>query len=261
MKNKIKDTLGSSLFIIVILLIVSLFTLMPIINMLILGGIIAYGLIPVAKKFQTKVKYSSIAIILSIIIIIIPLIIIFAYTISVTIDLSYSFINNNQDILSSFSLNQSIDTINSYIPSQMQSSTTYITSTIMEVINDILKLVFGYFVDFIQTLPFVMLQIFVLIFSIFYFTRDGHKIKKYVYSFIPKEKHEFFVNMIKEVKIVLKSIFYGHFFNGFCNRFNSSHRLFYFRVSICNIFRNFNRSLSINTCNWTMAHIYNSIYI
>ncbi|MBZ9571433.1 AI-2E family transporter [Methanobrevibacter sp. TMH8] len=215
MKNKIKDALGSSLFIIAILVIISLFTLMPIVNMLILGGIIAYGLRPVAKKLQTKLKYPSISIILSIILIIIPLILIFAYTISVAITLSYSFISSNQDILNSFSLNNSLDAINTYLPPQMQSSTTTITSTITEVINDILKLVFGYLVNFIQSLPFVMLQIFVLIFSIFYFTKDGHKISEYIYSFIPNEKHEFFSNMINEVKTVLKSIFYGHFLTGF----------------------------------------------
>lgn len=215
MKNKIKDVIGSSLFIIVILLIISLFTLMPILNMLILGGIIAYGLRPIARKLQTKVKYPSISIILSIILIVIPLILLFAYTISVTVDLTYSFITNNQDVLNSFSLNQSIDTVNSYIPSGMQSSTASITSTITGVINDILKLIFGYLVDFIQSLPFVMLQIFVLIFSIFYFTRDGHNIKAYVNSFIPEENQDLFTNMVKEVKTVLKSIFYGHFLTGF----------------------------------------------
>jgi len=188
---------------------------MPILNMLILGGIIAYGLRPIARKLQTKLKYPSISIILSIIIIVIPLILLFAYTISVTVDLTYNFITNNQNIISSFSLNQSIDTLNSYIPSGMQSSTASITSTITGVINDILKLIFGYLVDFIQSLPFVMLQIFVLIFSIFYFARDGHKIKAYVNSFIPQERQGLFINMIKEVKTVLKSIFYGHFLTGF----------------------------------------------
>jgi len=215
MKNEIKDVLGSSLFIIAILLIISLFTLMPILNMLILGGIIAYGLKPIAKKLQAKVKYSSISIILSIIIIIIPLILLFAYTISVTVDLTYSFINNNPNAFSSFSLNQSINALNNYIPFEMQSSTTSIASTITDVINDVLKLVFGYLVDFIRSLPFVMLQMFVLIFSIFYFTRDGHNIKAYVNSFIPKERLALFTNMEKEVKIVLKSIFYGHFLTGF----------------------------------------------
>jgi len=215
MKNNIKDALGSSLFIILILLIISLFTLVPILNMLILGGIIAYGLRPIAKKLQKKVKYPSISIIISIILIVIPLILLFGYTIAVAVDLSYSFISNNHETLSSFSLNQSISGINSHIPIEIQSSTAAITATITEVINDILKLVFGYLVGFIQSLPLVMLQGFVLIFSIFYFTRDGHKLKGYINSFIPEGKEKFFAHMFKEVKIVLKSIFYGHFLTGF----------------------------------------------
>nr|WP_231493803.1 AI-2E family transporter [Methanobrevibacter arboriphilus] len=139
----------------------------------------------------------------------------FAYTISVTIDLSYTFINNNHNILSQISFNQTTSIINSYIPTEMQSSTESITTTITELINDILKLFFGYFIEFVKSLPFVMIQVFVLIFSTFYFARDGYKVKSYVKAVIPKEKHQFFGNMIKEIKTVLKSIFYGHFLTGF----------------------------------------------
>lgn len=139
----------------------------------------------------------------------------FAYTISVTIDLSYTFINNNHNILSQISFNQTTNIINSYIPTEMQSSTESITTTITELINDILKLFFGYFIEFVKSLPFVMIQVFVLIFSTFYFARDGYKVKSYVKALIPKEKHQFFGNMVKEIKTVLKSIFYGHFLTGF----------------------------------------------
>jgi len=214
-KEKIFDTVGSSLFIILILLIISLFTLIPILNMIILGIIIAYGLKPIKNKFQSKLKYPSISIILSIVIVVIPLILLFVYTISVTIDLSYTFINNNHNILNQISLNQTTEIINNYIPAEMQSSTESITTTATELINDILKLFFGYFIDFVKSLPFIMVQIFVLIFSIFYFAKDGYKIKSYIKAFIPEEKHQFFGNMIKEIKIVLKSIFYGHFLTGF----------------------------------------------
>ncbi|WP_331279414.1 AI-2E family transporter [Methanobrevibacter arboriphilus] len=155
------------------------------------------------------------SIILSIVIVVIPLILLFAYTISVTIDLSYTFINNNHNILSQISFNQTTSIINSYIPTEMQSSTESITTTITELINDILKLFFGYFIEFVKSLPFVMIQVFVLIFSTFYFARDGYKVKSYVKAVIPKEKHQFFGNMIKEIKTVLKSIFYGHFLTGF----------------------------------------------
>jgi predicted PurR-regulated permease PerM len=215
MKEKILDTIGSTLFIILILLIISLFTLMPILNMLILGGIIAYGIRPIASKVQSKVKYPSIAIIMSTIIIVIPLILIFAYTILVAVDLSYTFISTNQGALEQISLNQTVNTINSYIPTQMHSSTESITASIAGVINDILRIVLNYFIELVKSLPFVMVQVFVLLFSVFYFARDGYKVKKYVKAFVPEEKKEIFSKMIKEIKTVLKSIFYGHFLTGF----------------------------------------------
>ncbi|WP_052332129.1 hypothetical protein [Methanobrevibacter arboriphilus] len=56
MKEKIFDTIGSSLFIILILLIVSLFTLMPILNMIILGIIIAYGIKPIKISFNLNLN-------------------------------------------------------------------------------------------------------------------------------------------------------------------------------------------------------------
>ena len=211
MKNKLKETIGSSLFIVAILLIISLIVLMPVLNMLLLGAVIAYGIRPIANKIQSKIKFSSISTIISIIIVVIPLILIFAYTILVIIDFSYSFLSSNHI---SLDFNQSVNIINSYLPTEIQSPATVITATINQIINDVLKIVFSYFVDFIKSLPMVMLQIFVLLFSIFYFVRDEHKIKEYLFSFIPEKRKEFFSNMIIEIKIVLKSIFYGHFLTG-----------------------------------------------
>jgi len=211
MKNKLKETIGSSLFILAILLIISLLVLMPVMNMLLLGAVIAYGIRPIANKIQSKIKYSSISTIISIILVVIPLILIFAYAIAVIMDISYSFVSNNQIALD---FNQSENIINSYLPSEIQSSATAITTTIDQIINDAMKMVFSYFLDFIKSLPKVSLQLFVLLFSIFYFARDGEKVKEYLFSFIPKERQEFFSRMIIEVKTVLKSIFYGHFLTG-----------------------------------------------
>lgn len=90
------DIIGSYGFIILVSLTISLFTLMPIVNMLILEGIIAYRLNLMARRIQNKVKYPSISIISSIMVVVILLIIIFACTISVAMDLSYTFISTNQ---------------------------------------------------------------------------------------------------------------------------------------------------------------------
>ena len=211
MKNILKETFGSFLFIIAILLAISLVVLIPVLDMLLLGAMIAYGIRPIAKKIQLKIKFSSISTLISIIIVVIPLILLFAYTISVIMSLSHSFVSSNHI---SIDLNQSPNMINSYLPPEIQSFASAITTMINQIINDGLKMVFSYLVDLIKSLPMVMLQIFVLLFSIFYFVRDGHKIKEYLFPLIPEEKQEFFSHMIGEIKIVLKSIFYGHFLTG-----------------------------------------------
>jgi len=210
MKNKFAETIGSPLFIVGILLIISLIVLTPVLNMLLLGAVLAYGIRPIAKKIQLKIKFSAISTIISIILVVIPLILIFGYTVSVIMDLSYSFVSSNNI---SLDFNQSAN-MTSYLPSEIQPSATAITTTINQIINDGLKMVFSYFLEFIKSLPLVMLKIFVLLFSTFYFAKDGHKIKKYLFSFIPKERQEFFSHMINEIKTVLKSIFYGHFLTG-----------------------------------------------
>jgi predicted PurR-regulated permease PerM len=197
MKNKLKKTIGSSLFIAAILLIISLAVLMPVLNMLLLGAVIAYGIRPLSNKIQSKIKFSSISTIISIIIVVIPLILIFAYTISVIMEFSYSFVSSNHI---SLNLNQYTNIVNKYLPSEIQSSGAVITTTINQIINDTMKIVFNYFLDFVKSLPIIMVKIFVLLSSTFYFVRDGHKIKEYVFSFIPEEREEFFSKMIIEIK-------------------------------------------------------------
>lgn len=213
MKNKFKDMLGSSFFIIIILLAISLITLTPILNMLFLGLVISYGISPIANKIQSKIKFSSISIILSIILVVIPLILVFIYTIFVVFDFSYSFLSTNNS-LTSFNIDKILEVINSYLLTEMHYSSSAITTSITQMLSDGVKLLLSYFVDFIKSLPMIMLQIFVLIFSIYYFTKDGYKLNEYVFSFIPEEKQSYFNRMILEIKLVLKSIFYGHFLTG-----------------------------------------------
>jgi predicted PurR-regulated permease PerM len=207
MKKELKEMIGSSLFLIAILLIISLIVLVPVLNMLLLGAVIAYGIRPISSKIQSKIKFSSISTIISIILIVLPLILIFTYVIYIMMDFSYTFISNN-NISPDF--NQSVNVVNSYLPSGIESS----ASAINQIIFDAMKMVFSYLVGFVKSLPIVMLKLFVLIFSTFYFVRDGHKIKEHLFYLIPKERHEFFTHMIIEIKTVLKSIFYGHFLTG-----------------------------------------------
>ncbi|MDR0900771.1 MAG: AI-2E family transporter [Methanobrevibacter sp.] len=210
MKNKIKNNINSPFIIIGILLIISFLILIPVINMVILGGIIAYGLRPIANKFKSKVKYDSIAISLAIILVLIPLILLLIYSLLSVVDMAYSIMANNYEIATNSTFNAS-DIVNQYLPTELQSSTDSFIVAIEDLIKDIFKMLINYIIELIKSLPMVSLQLFVLIASVYYFTRDGYKVKEYVKSFIPNERHSYFEKMISEIKTVLKSIFYGHF--------------------------------------------------
>ena len=53
----VKNYLTPPILLILFLLIVSLMFIFPVLNMVILGIILAYGVRPVARKIQSKLKY------------------------------------------------------------------------------------------------------------------------------------------------------------------------------------------------------------
>ena len=75
----IKEYLTPPVLLILFLLVVSLMIVFPVLNMIILGAILAYGVRPVARKIQSKLKFPSISILLAMVVILIPLILLIAY--------------------------------------------------------------------------------------------------------------------------------------------------------------------------------------
>ncbi|MDR3063218.1 MAG: AI-2E family transporter, partial [Methanobrevibacter sp.] len=156
-------------------------------------------------------KYNNISIILAVVIILIPLLAILIYFLTIVGQFAYSFLIHYD--VSSFS-SELTSVLQEYLPSSFKNSTNSIILGVGSLINDIFKMVFDYFIDLLKSVPLISLQIFVLMASTFYFTRDGHKINKYIFAFIPESRKLFFKNMIKNIEVVLKSIFYGHFLTG-----------------------------------------------
>ena len=79
METEFKKYLSPPVLLIIFLLAISLVIVFPVLDMVILGAILAYGLRPINKRIQSKVKFPSVSIILSIVLVIIPLILLFAY--------------------------------------------------------------------------------------------------------------------------------------------------------------------------------------
>ena len=165
--------------------------------MVILGAILAYGLRPIAKKIQSKLKFPSVSIILSIILVIIPLILLLAYIIFVITGLISDYI-----LTPKFDFTQ----ISGVIPQNYVD-----VGDFNSIIKDVGKFVMNYMVSLISSLSNIIMSIFILICSTYYFVKDGDNCYEFIKSFIPSESMDFFNKTVESVQNVLKSIFYGHF--------------------------------------------------
>lgn len=205
MKVNIEDYLTPPVLFIIVLLVISLMFIFPVLNMVLLGAILAYIVKPIALKIQSKLKYSSISIILAMIVVLIPLVLLFAYLLfEISTFVSWILANN-----SSFNVDGFISQISTYLPGNIDvgSINSYIESTV----NNLGSYILSYIVKFVGKFANITLDLFILVCSVFYFVRDGDNFLNFVKSFIPDDYKEFFDNTLVSVKDVLRSIFYGHF--------------------------------------------------
>ena len=171
--------------------------------MIVLGAILAYGVRPVALKIQSRIKYSSVSIIIAIIVILIPLILLIGY-LSFEI---YTFVNTILSSNYSLDVDTTMSQIAAYLPVDINSIDSYLNSAI----NHVGTFILNYSVKFFGKFANIILDLFILICSVFYFSRDGDRCLAFIRDFVPNEYNDFFDKTVESVKDVLKSIFYGHF--------------------------------------------------
>ena len=203
MERSFREYLTPPILLIIFLLGLSLFIMMPVMNMVILGAILALGIRPISKIIQKRLKFPSVSIIIAIILVIIPLIALLVYIVLVIAGFVSDFILANPSISN---INQ---TVEQYLP--IDGSTLEISSFIDDGIKQAGKFVLDYIVQFAGKIADLSLDIFVLICSVFYFAKDGDRCFDFIRSFVPQNSMAFFDDTICEIKSVLKSIFYGHF--------------------------------------------------
>lgn len=197
----ITEYMTPPILLILFLLIISLIIIFPVLNMIILGAILAYAIRPVAHKIESKLKFSSVSILLAMIVVIIPLMLLVYYIIFEISAFATWVLANNSDVSSI------INQISVYLPTDANAIGSYIDNAI----NNIGSYVLNYTVKFLSKFANITLDLFILICSVFYFIRDGNNCLEFVKSFIPDDSKQFFDNTIESIKEVLKSIFYGHF--------------------------------------------------
>ena len=210
MFNLTENKYGLHIVIIVILAVLSFFTIAPVLNMILLGAMIAYGVRPVAGKIQTKLKYPSISIILAMIVVVIPLMLLFAYVFWELSNFYAMFIASSAGG-SSVSIEHGIANIVNSLPVDIQFTASNLLNSISLYLQQGLSTLLQSVVTLVKEFSNVILQLFVLFCSIYYFARDGDRVWEYLFAFVPEAHKDFFDKTIDEIANVLKSIFFGHF--------------------------------------------------
>lgn len=203
MEKDLKEYITPPILLILFLLVISLIFIFPVLNMIILGIILAYGIRPVAKRIQSKLKFESISILLAMIVVIIPLILLIAYIVFVISGFLSTFYVSNQN----FDVNTVLSQISYYIPDNPFLN----ENNFVQTIESAGKYVLNYLVSKLGSLANITLDLFVLICSVYYFVKDGDNCYEFIKSFVPDEHMGFFNRTVKSIEDVLKSIFYGHF--------------------------------------------------
>ena len=195
----IKSYMNPPVLLVIFLIVISLMFIFPVLNMILLGAILAYLIRPVANKIQSKLKFSSISILLAMVAVLVPLILLIAY-------ISYEI----SSVITSFLASNYYLELNQFI-SQLPVDINSINSSINSSASEIGKYLLQYTVNFLSKFLNISLDLFILVCSVFYFVRDGDKCLNFVRDFVPDDSKDFFDNTVESVKDVLRSIFYGHF--------------------------------------------------
>jgi predicted PurR-regulated permease PerM len=208
--NLNKMQFSSIIMFIIILTLLSVGILIPILSMVIFGAILAYYVRYICKYIQPHVKYKSLAVFLAIIIISIPILLLLYFTFSQFISIAGSLFGSlqqaaNANNLDTSQLNQAIQNLG-LSPDITQSIVDAIKSWITQSISAIAS----YTVSLISSIPGLAAQLLILIFTVFYFARDGDKVVQYIKDVVPEKDKHFYQQVFESADDVLKSIIVGN---------------------------------------------------
>lgn len=195
---------------IIILTLLSIGILIPILAMVIFGAILAYYVRYICKYIRPYVKYKSLSVFLGMIILAIPIILVLYFTFTQFISIAGSLFGSLQQAASANNLDtpqlsQAIQNLG-LPPNITQNIVDAIKSCIIQSISAIAS----YTVSVISSIPGLAAQLLILIFSVFYFARDGEKVVQYVKDVVPDKDKHFYQQVFDSANDVLKSIIVGN---------------------------------------------------
>ncbi|MGF7118337.1 AI-2E family transporter [Methanobacterium oryzae] len=194
------------IILLVLFTFLSLGILFPIISLILLGAMIAYIVRPLAHKIKHLVKFETVAILISMAILATPIIIIIYFTVDQILLIA-------TDILGSLpsSTNSTATAVNTTFVTANVENLGPLDNIANSLINEIGKMIAqfitwlaGQIIATVTYIPTLFTDGIILLFSIFYFAKDGDKFVALLKNILPK--NESFNKLYEQVNDILKSI-------------------------------------------------------
>ena len=179
--------------------------LFPILSLILLGAMLAYIVRPLAYKIKPLVKYETLAILLSMAILATPIIIIIYFTVDQILLIATNVIGSiSASTNSTATANNTVIHANVQNLGPLDNAADKVIDEIGQMIAQFISWLSGQIIATIAYLPTLFTEIIILLFSIFYFAKDGDKFVNFLKNTLPK--NESFNKLFKQVDDILKSI-------------------------------------------------------
>ena len=211
MSNLKKIAISTIIPLIIILTLLSLGILLPILTMVIFGAILAYYIRFIAKKIRPYIKNDTLSVFVGMILFAIPIVLLLYFTLSQFILIAESTFGSLHQAAAGNStttttpINLALQNLG--LPSNItQSLATAIQTGITQSISYIASTIVG----LISSVPGLAAEMLILIFSVFYFAKEGDNVVQFVKDIIPDKDSDFYQQIFDGANDVLKSIIVGN---------------------------------------------------
>lgn len=207
MFSKIKlSSITPLIILLVIFTFLSFWILSPILSLIILGAMIAYLVRPLALKIKPYVKYETLAIFLAMAILAAPVFLIIYLTVDQILLLASEVAGAlpSQGNTTTSSINNTITSVKVQNLGPLDNMADELIDQIGKMIAQFFVWLSGQIISIIAYLPTLFTDIIILLFSIFYFAKDGDKFVRFIKDLLPND--ETFNKLYIQINDILKSI-------------------------------------------------------
>lgn len=199
-------TISPLILLLILFTLLSFGILIPILSLILLGAMIAYLVRPLALKIKPYVKFETLAIFLAMILLAAPIVILIYFT-AVQILLLASDIAGALPSASNSTLtsgNATLEIARAQNLGSLDNMANELIAQIGKLIGQFVVWLAGQIITTIAYIPSLFTDMIILLFSIFYFAKDGDRFVQFLKDMLPKE--ETFQKLYVQVDDILKSI-------------------------------------------------------